>query len=269
MHLLISTVTALLDVQLNRSVRPLHFGAGCYFGLASDGARSFCLARNESEAAPVMLELDGNLLVTHPLPVIPDVHQMAYRSGLLWLTCSARNSLVAVSVASWEVVREIDLAPFVPASLVRTGEGDLYHVNSLEFLPSGAALVLMNNHDRPSFLLELDGLDAVPALVRCWPSVGSRAHGIDALHYPCPFVVLSSGSGEMKWSDETYVALPGFPRGLRRSGSDLIVCGGEAAPRDCRGDGPTYVAKVSATGAVSFFDLGNFGNGCDVLLLER
>lgn len=231
----------LLDAETG-AVERLHHGAGLYYGIAASPTFYYVAARHRlvSSGAPPEEE-NGEILVFNrrfqliarwqaPFP-LRDVHEIRYRQGQLWVTCSFDN-LVAIRRpdGSWQ--------RWHPLGEPQGESRDRNHFNSLYF--EGPRVWVLAHNRGPSELLAFDiasraRLDTVP--------LGRQAHNI--WRQGGELRTCSSAEGRLVGHQGFAVETGGFPRGIARLEDGYAVGISEIAERR---------ERDLSTGQVAFYD---------------
>jgi len=231
--LLVTTSHSLLlfDPDTGRS-RPVHRGAGLYYGIAVDGPRVLVAARCRmvSSSVPARQERGVILVFDHDLthidtwePPFPlrDIHEIAVHEGVLWVTCSHDNRIaLRLPDGAWQ--------SWFPLGEPAGPERDLNHFNSFAF--SADRVHLLAHNRGPSERLEFDL--AQRTLIAREP-LGEQAHNL--WHHDGQWVTCSSGEGRLVGDAGLEVLTGGFPRGLAALPGGRVAVGmSELAERSRR-----------------------------------
>lgn len=231
--ILVTTSHSLLlfDTDTGRA-RPLHRGAGLYYGIAFDGPRVLVGARRRLVSSPVPAERErGAILVFDrdlvqidtweaPFP-LRDIHEIAVHQGTLWVTCAFDN-LVALRHPDgrWEA--------WYPLGRPEGPQRDVNHFNSMAFT-EGRFHLLAHNRGA-SERLEFDLADR-RLLARA--PLGQQSHNL--WRRDGEWVACSSGEGRLVGDAGLDVSTGGFPRGLvELPGGRVAVGVSELAERQRR-----------------------------------
>lgn len=214
MQLLVTTSHSLLLLDLNSGVtRPLHRGAGLYYGITATPRHYLVAARRRmvSSSEPAASE-QGEILVFDrylrhvdtwhaPFP-LRDMHEIIWHRRHLWITCSFDNMLaVRKPDGSWQ--------RWYPLGEPTAEPRDQNHFNSLRC--SGNRLWLLAHNRGASEILHFS-LDTRQLLAR--DALGEQAHNI--WRHANQWCTCSSAEEALLGSKGFYVPTGGFPRGIAR-----------------------------------------------------
>ena len=214
MSLLVTTSRSLLLLDTDSgTLRPLHRGAGLYYGIAATPRHYLVAARRRmvSSSEPAAAER-GEILVfdRHFQPVdtwlapfpLRDIHEIAWHRRHLWVTCSHDNMLaIRAPDGRWDAWYPLG----EPAGEPR----DINHFNSLRL--AGNDLWLLAHNRGPSEILHFD--IARRRLLARHP-LGQQAHNV--WRHAGQWCTCSSGEGALRGSAGFSVTTGGFPRGVAR-----------------------------------------------------
>ena len=232
--LLVTTSHSLLRVDAETGAyQPLHRGRGLYFGIATDGTRYFVAARGRMVSSADAAEGErGAILVfdraMRPLgelaPPFPmrDMHEILWKNGKLWVTCSFDNMIAVLdeSSGSWESWYPFGPTPQPPY--------DVNHLNSLAF-DAGDLCVIAHNRG-PSELLRFDPTSR--ALLSRTP-FGIQSHNIRRTREGA-LITCSSGDGTLVSLQGWRLEVGGFTRGIAIFEDETYVGVSEIAERQER-----------------------------------
>jgi hypothetical protein len=289
-----------LDIDLSRgsiSSRVIENDKGIYFGLTRSRGSILYAARNQDihkgkpspdAGSNQICSLRSGSGSVSPLIVdgqLRDLHQIRALGRWLFVVQGEGSSLAIYDGKRGQLVRHVELEPFVPADMRHEGPehypADPYHFNSIAF-DGRRALVLAHNWQHGSFALELSfrigrsGPDDFN-LVEVHRSLGTYAH--DIARVGGILYVLDSGGGQLITRAPEQRTFPiltegakPFPRGLAIT-KDLVLIGyGEASDyRDARVASPTRLRVLDRTALSVVMDvaIGSFGNSCDILVISE
>jgi len=231
--ILVTTSHSLLlfDPDTGRA-RPLHRGAGLYYGIAFDGPRVLVGARRRLVSSTVPAERERGVILVFdrdlvqidtweaPFPM-RDIHEIAVHEGTLWVTCAFDN-LVALRHPDgrWEA--------WYPLGEPEGPQRDVNHFNSMAF-DDGRVHLLAHNRGA-SERLEFDPSDR--RLLARVP-LGQQSHNL--WRREGEWVACSSGEGRLIGDAGLEVATGGFPRGLVELSDGRVAVGvSELAERQRR-----------------------------------
>jgi hypothetical protein len=246
-RLLVTTSHSLLHVDTESGAfKPLHRGAGLYFGMASDAQVLYVAARGRMVSSAVSPEAErGRVLVfdralcladeiAAPF-ALRDMHEMLWHAGRLYITCSYDNMVAVADLASGNWDR------WYPLGRPEEPPCDVNHLNSLAMVDGTLAVVAHNKG--PSEMLRYDL--ASRALVERVP-FGVQAHNIrrnrDGALFTC-----SSAEGCLVGADGWRLATGGFPRGVLLTEDEAFVGISEIAERG---------ERDLTTGRIAVYDAG-------------
>jgi hypothetical protein len=229
MHCLISTSRSLLlwDSETGRH-RPLHQGAGLYYGMAATPDRYLVAARHRMVSSPVppwdergeILVFDPSLRQVDtwraPFP-LRDIHEIAWGEGRLWVSCSFDN-LIALRHPDgrWE--------SWYPLGEPRGEPRDRNHFNSFALGPQ--ALWIVAHNRGASEVLEFTLPDR--GLRRRW-YFGQQAHNL--WQHGGRWHTCSSIEGCVIGQDGRRIPVGGFTRGVARLASGWLIGVSQLAER--------------------------------------
>jgi hypothetical protein len=211
MFLLVTTSRSflLLDTA-SGNLFPLDRGRGLYYGItvAADqimvAARkrlvSFGVAQSEERGEILLfdqaLQACGSLQAPFPLR---DLHEIAWRNGRLWATCSHDNMIAIYDGKNWE--------QWFPLGGSLDGPGDVNHFNSL-LVDDDHVWILAHNRDNSehlSFSIETRGLVERVVLGHCAHNIWKKGGQL----FTC-----SSLEGRILGHHGFLLETGGFPRGV-------------------------------------------------------
>ena len=232
MKLLVTTSRSLLLLDAaSGAFRPLHRGAGLYYGIAATRRHYLLAARRRmvSSATPAAAER-GEILVLNrhfehvdtwraPFP-LRDMHEIKWHRNHLWVTCSFDNMIaVRTPDGAWQ--------QWYPLGEPTTAQRDLNHFNSLYL--RGRQLWLLAHNRGPSHILHFD-LASRRLLGRS--PLGQQAHNLwrsGGRWHTC-----SSAESALLAADGWRLPTGGFPRGIARLPQGWALGLSELAERDRR-----------------------------------
>lgn len=214
MKLLVTTSRSLLLFDAaSGEFRPVHRGAGLYYGIAATRRHYLVAARKRmvSSAEPAAGER-GEILVfnrrleqvgTWQAPfALRDMHEIKWHRNHLWVTCSHDNMLaVRTPDGQWQ--------QWYPLGEPEGEARDINHFNSLCL--DGDDLWLLAHNRGPSEILRFD---LASRALRQRAPLGRQAHNLWRLGgawHTC-----SSADGAIVGEDGCSVPTGGFPRGIAR-----------------------------------------------------
>ena len=212
------------------ALRPLDRGHGLYYGIARHDDRIYVAARNRLVSSDVpqrdergeilifdqALRLCGALRAPFPLR---DIHEIAWRGGKLWVTCSFDNMIALFDGASWERWFPLGIGPDEPC--------DANHFNSFMFEDDRVWILA---HNRGASELLAFSLHTRTLVQRV--TLGNCGHNIwreDSQLFTC-----SSAEGKLLGERGFLLETGGFPRGVAFAGNTRCVGISEQAERQAR-----------------------------------
>ncbi len=181
---------------------------------------------------------------THPLPLQPNIHQIAYRDGWIWAVSPWTNSLIGVAEDSARAI-EFDLLEYATRPyLERVGDeaDDRHHFNSLLW-HKDRLFVSAHAFGVGSFILEFD--PARLLLVGAFADVGSEIHGL--AHDGNELLWVSTGTAEVRSESGRCWKLreDGYARGFAVTDRFLVVGVSSRAHRNRRSCGDGWIELIS------------------------
>jgi hypothetical protein len=221
--LLVTTSHSLLALDpATGKVAPIHRGEGLYYGIATDGARTYVAARGRmvSSTAPPEDE-HGSILVFDAGPYLAgriaapfplrDMHEIFWHEGRLWITCSFDN-MVAIctpSTGEWE--------RWFPLGETATPPLDVNHFNSFAIVEGGMGVVAHNFGASELLVFDIES-----RALRARTPFGMQSHNIrrraDGTLFTC-----SSAEGTLLGMDGWTIPIGGFTRGVLQRGDETWV----------------------------------------------
>jgi len=230
-QLLVTTSHSVLKLDTDGGeIHHVHSGEGLYYGLTHNNQNYYVAARGRMVSSDIpqedergeILIFDSDIILKSrlqaPFP-LRDMHQIAWFSGKLWITCSYDNM-----IAIWDGLNWRQWFPLAES----TGKTpDMHHFNSLMF--EGRKIWVLAHNYGPSELISfsLGGRKLKKRIM-----LGNQAHNIwreGKQWYTC-----SSGSGKILGNLGFSLDVGGFLRGYADDGKERCIGVSELAERKGR-----------------------------------
>lgn len=193
----------------------------------------------------------------------PEVHQIDFFKGRLFVTDTANNCLIVYRVSPGGL--ESPTYHYPNGELPEDGSKSNYvHINSVFSDGDNLYLVYHNQTYKTGNMSEVVQLDSGYKVVKRWSTLGKSAHNIyvDDTGY----LICNSQDGELHFKDETLLKIPYYTRGLALNNERILLGASEFANKAQRmnKDGHVFalerenfqtLAQLSIPGSGSIYEL--------------